>query len=127
MISDCGEILSRNPTFLDLLKRTDVVTLSAARRANRITIERSRRLAAHIGADMKSAEDIGLGDTSKVVMPAGSQCNKPSMSSRRDRALAWANCDGNTSAPRWMSGERWPRERASQADAPHDQHRIAEP
>jgi hypothetical protein len=69
MISDCGEILSRNPTFLALLRRADLVTLSVAWSEpgrDPIAHAASGTIAAHIDPDMKSAEYIGLRETNKA-------------------------------------------------------------
>jgi hypothetical protein len=69
MVSDCGEILSRNPTFLALLKRADVVTLSVAWSEpgrDPIAHAASGTIAVHLGPDMKSAEYIGLRETNKA-------------------------------------------------------------
>jgi hypothetical protein len=69
MVSDYGEILSRNPTFLALLKPADVVTLSVVWSEpgrDRIAHAASGTIAAHIGPDMKNAEYIGLCETNKA-------------------------------------------------------------
>jgi len=132
MVSDCGEILSRNPTFLNLLKHADVVTLSAGWSEpdrDRIAHAASGTIAAHIGPDMKKC---------RVHRPPRHQQGQLSQSARNAANRAWHRAMIGRARGQTMTGIRQPcaeradttrdaAREASHRDPPRDQRWIAEP